>query len=205
VADKQRTLKPRSPLAAVLHPGEHGALDPDGPGVTLRERNDLALVAMIARPGRVADLRAKVKDGLGLDLPEPGRSAQGERLLLLWAGLDRWYAVQEGAFGHALQQRLRAAAGDAAALADQSHGQTVLRLEGPRVRDLLAKGAPVDLDPKVFAVGDVAATTINHTAVQLWRTGLDEYHLIVMRGFARDLWDFLTTMAGEYGYRVAGG
>lgn len=205
MADAEYNLTPRSPLAAVLKPGDHGAVGPDGPGVTLRERRDLALVSIAARPGGAETLNGKIKQGFGVELPAPGRSAHGERVHLLWAGLDRWYAVQEGAFGHVLKQQLYQAIGDSGALVDQSHGQTVLRLEGPNVRDTLAKGAPIDLDPKVFAPGDVAATTINHTSVLIWRTALDEYHVVVMRGFARDLFEFLTTMAGEFGYRVVAG
>ena len=39
---------------------------------------------------------------------------------------------------------------------DQSDSRLVLRLSGPRVRDVLAKGVPVDLHPKAFKPGDVA-------------------------------------------------
>ena len=203
MAETTTPLTPRSPLDAVRVPGNYGTVGPDGPGVRLRERRNLALVAFMASSGDGDTLGKAAKSGLGLDLPPPNRMSLGDELSLLFAGQNRWYALAERSDGPVLCKRLADALGTKATLADQSHGQTVLELSGPDARAVLAKGVPIDLDPKVFAVGDVAATSMNHVHILLWRTGLDSYEIMVMRGFARDLWDFLTTMAGEFGYQIA--
>jgi sarcosine oxidase subunit gamma len=195
-------LRPVSPLDAVREPGNHGTLGPDGPGVTLSEVRDVALVAvMAARRDRAALARA-VDAGLGLALPEPNRSSGDAGLMLAFAGFNKWLAIGAKTDGPALMSRLGRALGDTATLADQSHGQTVLEIAGPAAREVLAKGAPVDLHPKVFAFGDVALTHMNHLHVLLWRQSLDSYRLVVMRSFARDLHTFLATQAAPVGYRV---
>ena len=63
--------------------------------------------------------------------------------------------------------RLRGRIGLFAAVADQSDSRLVLRLSGPRVRDVLAKGVPLDLHPKVFKPGDVATTLVAYIGVQI--------------------------------------
>ncbi len=52
-------------------------------------------------------------------------------------------------------------------MSDQSDARLVLHLSGPRVRDVLAKGVPIDLHPKVFKPGDVATTLIAYIGVQI--------------------------------------
>lgn len=195
-------LAPVSPLAAVWTPGDHGRLGPDGPGVHFAERRDLALVSLAGRRNADAGLAEAVAGGLDLALPGPNESAVGDGLSLIWVGLERWLALAADCDGPALVRRLAAALGSSAALADQSHGSSVLALSGPQVRTVLAKATPVDVDPAAFPAGRVASTVMNHTSVQLWRTGETDYLVIVHRGFARDLFEFLTTMAREVGYRI---
>jgi sarcosine oxidase subunit gamma len=50
--------------------------------------------------------------------------------------------------------------GQFAAIVDQSHGRTLLRVTGPRVRDALAKGLAIDLHPREFKTGYAAVTAV---------------------------------------------
>ena len=47
-----------------------------------------------------------------------------------------------------------------ASINDISGGQTIIRLRGARARDLLNKGCPLDLHPRVFGVGQCAQSHI---------------------------------------------
>ena len=49
-----------------------------------------------------------------------------------------------------------------ASISDQSGGRTLLRLSGPHARDVLAKGLPIDLDPRAFPLGSAATSAISH-------------------------------------------
>ena len=92
-----------------------------------------------------------------------------------------------------------------ASISDQSGGRTVLRIGGPRARDVLAKGLPVDLDPRAFPLGSAATSTISLMGVQIWQTDDTRcYDIALFRSVSASFWRWLTASAGEYGYEVVG-
>jgi sarcosine oxidase subunit gamma len=185
--------------------GVYGPADDAGGGVVFRERRDIAIVSVVARPGGSDALARAAQENLGVEWPGPNESAQGQDFHVLFAGLDRWNVVGEGEEGPTLLARLHEGLGESAALADQSHGLCIIEMAGPRVFDVLAKGTAVDMNPQSFSVGRSVATGANHLAVHLWRVGNDRVMVTVLRSFARDLFEFLSTMSLEYGYRVDAG
>ena len=54
-------------------------------------------------------------------------------------------------------------------LVDVSQRQAGLAVDGPRARDLIASGCPLDLDPESFPVGMCARTLFAKAEVVLWR------------------------------------
>ena len=84
-----------------------------------------------------------------------------------------------------LQAELDAALqGLAHSLVDVSQRQSALLVSGPRARDLLASGCPLDLDPEAFPAGMCARTLLAKAEVVLWRRSAEEYHLEVARSFS---------------------
>jgi len=83
-----------------------------------------------------------------------------------------------------------------AAVADQSGGYRIWRFRGPGVRDLLQSGVFLDLHPKAFAPGAVAATTLAHMSVTLWRRAdADVFEAAVPSSYA----DAFATWLGHVG------
>lgn len=192
----------RSPLDAVWIPGVHGSPGPGGPGITVTRRSGLAAVQLDARRGKAEALRGAVADAFGIGLPDPGRAISAGDMRALWLGPDRWLVLAAG--DHGLEARLRAVAEPAGGIVvDQGHGRAVLRVEGPLVRAVLAKGTGVDLHPRTFAENAVAQTALFHLAVTLdRRRGTGTFDIHAMRGFARSLYESLCEAAAEFGYRV---
>jgi sarcosine oxidase, subunit gamma len=119
-------------------------------------------------------------------------------------GPDEWLLTAPGD-GDGLESRLREAlAGRHFALVDVGDNTTVLRIEGPRVLDVLAKGCPLDLHPRVFGPGRVAQSLIGKVEVIVHQTGESVFELHVRRSFADYLLAFLLEAASEWGYALGG-
>lgn len=84
-----------------------------------------------------------------------------------------------------------------------SGGQTVVRLAGSKVCDVLAKGCTLDFHPRVFKPGDCAQSTLGKAPITIRQ--IDEapaYDIVVRRSFADYLWLWLQDGAKEYGLAV---
>ncbi|WP_405604963.1 sarcosine oxidase subunit gamma [Streptomyces sp. NBC_01410] len=139
---------------------------------------------------------------LGLQLPlEPNTVVRAGDLHALWLGPDEWLVVAPPGSGPGLENRIRAAAGDEpAAVTDVSAQRTTLLVTGPRARDLLAHGCPLDLHPRALGPGRCAQTTLARAQVVL--VARDEpragFWLLVRSSFAGYLADWLLDAASEY-------
>ena len=101
----------------------------------------------------------------------------------------------------ALEARIRSAAVAAGgAAADVSAQRIVVRLTGPRVRQLLAKGCAIDLHPRVFGFGDSAQTTLGRAGIVLLGPSDAGYDFVVLvrSSFAGYLADWLLDAAAEF-------
>lgn len=197
-----RTLHPVSALAGIAVAGRYGK--PDGePGVTIEERVGLGLATVAARKGKAADLHAAVFSAYGVRLPDSSRVAQGSQVSFVGYGAGQWLAVSETLANEALAQELGQKLKGLASISDQSGGRTVLRLSGPRARDVLAKGLPIDLDPRAFPLGSAATSTISLMGVQLWQTDdTKSYDIAIFRSVSASFWRWFTASAAGFGYEV---
>lgn len=173
-----------SPLASVALQGRFGA-DKGAPGVSFSVRHPLSIVTVIARAGKGKAVAASLSS----------YDAQ-------WAGPEQYFVVAAGRSEGALYRELKAELDGIASVSDQSHGRVIIRVEGPKVRNVLAKGTSVDLHTDEFAVGKSALTQMAHVGVHLTRVGEDAFDLSVFRGFAESFWEWITTQAEEFGYQV---
>ncbi len=197
-----RPLHPMSALAGIAVPGRHGAQG-GAPGVTIAERAGLGLATVAARKGHGEALKQAVAKAYGVDLPDGSHVVQGPLVGFVGYGPGQWLAVSEPLGGEALARELAQTLKGLASISDQSGGRTVLRVGGPRARDVLAKGLPIDLDPRVFPLGSAATSTISLMGVQLWQ--IDDtrsYDIAIFRSVSASFWRWLTASAGEFGYEV---
>ena len=156
------------------------------------------------RAGAQAEaLEAAVASAYGVELPTSSRVAQGSQLSFIGYGPGQWLAVSESLANEALARDSPRKLAGLASISDQSGGRTVLRISGPRARDVLAKGLPIDLDPRAFPLGSAATSAISHMGVQLWQ--IDDtrsYDIAIFRSLSESFWRWLTASAAEFGYEV---
>jgi methylglutamate dehydrogenase subunit D len=170
-------------------------------GVTMTARTDVCVANLLARRGREPALSALVKARYGLDLPGTPNAVCNAAHALVWAGPGQWLLIAD-------QKENFAELSELAAVSDQSDGRAALRLSGPHVRDMLAKGCMIDLHPSAFPSGAVAMTSVAHINVHLWRVdeqprdGNAVFDILVPRSMASSFWSWATASAAEYGRRV---
>ena len=197
-----RSLRPVSALAGVAAPGRYGKND-GAPAVTIAERRGFGIATVAARKGQAAALKTAVTEAYGVALPDDSRVAQGQQVNFVGYGPGQWLAVSESLTGEALARDLAARLKGLASISDQHGGRTVLRLSGPRARDVLAKGLPIDLHPRGFAPGNAATSTISLMGVQLWQVDdAPTYDIALFRSVSESFWRWLTASAAEFGYEV---
>lgn len=117
---------------------------------------------------------------------KPNTVARGADHDVLWLGPDEWLVRSNGAVAAgALEAKLaQAVQGLYAAAVDVGSGYTVVEVSGARARDVLARGCPLDLHPRVFGVGQCAQSHYFKASITLVPTGDDSYDIIVRRSFA---------------------
>ena len=182
-------------------PGHYGA---DGTaGVTLTLRNDLALAMVIARRAQHDRLALRVRDTFGIELPTTTRRSEAGPTAFVWSGPGQWLACAEGIEPRTFETRLQSELAGLASVSDQSDGRVVVRVSGPRARDMLAKGVMVDLHPRAFGPGDAAVTSIAYIGAHLWQVdATPTYELAAYRSFAASFWRWLLDAGAEFGVAV---
>ncbi|MGW1892572.1 sarcosine oxidase subunit gamma [Streptomyces sp. NPDC002004] len=199
MADTALTAQRRSPLARAAHHMAAATRSSRG-AVRLAELPFLAQVNVrLDAKGAAADAV-----GLALDLPlplEPNTVVQAGELTALWLGPDEWLLVGRPGTQRDLESRIRSAAADEpVSVTDVSAQRTTLLVAGPRARDLLSHGCPLDLHPRVFGAGRCAQTTLGRAQIVL--VSRDEpragFWVLVRSSFAGYLTDWLLDAATEY-------
>lgn len=170
--------------------------------VQLAEVPFLSMVNLRVDPAGPA--AARVASVLGAGLPtEPNTVVSPGEYAVLWLGPDEWLVVgpDTGVRGPAsLVSSLREALdGERGSAVDLSANRTTVEVSGPRARDVLENGCPLDLHPRVFYPGRCAQTVLARTQVVLWQTGPQpSYRLLVRCSFADYLAAWLTDAAREH-------
>jgi sarcosine oxidase subunit alpha len=161
--------------------------------VTLRELPFRPQLGVRAVPGSASG--ARVERALGVALPTRSGQVTGEArgLHCIWISPDEFLAVdasreQEHGEAEALAAVLdddRPGAGRLPGqIMDLSGNRTILELAGPRSREVLEKGAHVDLHPRAFAVGQAASTLLGPVPVIIHRTEEQTYRIYPRSSFA---------------------
>ena len=191
-----------SGLAGVAVPGRFGKTD-GTPGVHLSERAGLGLATVATHRGQGEALKQKVREAYGVDLPDRSIIVQEPTVSFVGIGPGQWLAVSESLKHDALARDLAKQLKGLASVSDQSDGRTVIRIGGPRARNTLAKGLPIDLDPRAFPKDGAATSVISLMGVQLWQVDdAPTYDIAVFRSLSGSFWRWLTASAAEFGYEV---
>ena len=190
-----------SALEGHVEAGRHGASLSEEPGVVLEEMLPGAVVQLngVSEP----DLLVGVLSRIGVEgSPQPRRGLAGEHGDLLWTGADQWWIVEWERETDAADARALCGAGDVTAL-DLGHARTVVRMAGPMVREVLAKGCSLDVDG--LESGFCGQTRLGPFSIVLHCRSGGCFDIYVFRSFGLAMWEWLADEAAEFGYEIRGG
>ena len=167
--------------------------------LSIRELPYLAQVDFRTDPND-ASIMQRLASSLEFDLPVVPNTvtSRGDRRAL-WLGPDEWLVVgpedQEKTLVQSLLDGLGGAFGS---VIDVSANRTTLKVFGPKARDVLAQGIPLDLDPRSFGPRRCAQTLLAkaHVIVEA-RDEEAALHLYIRASFASYVADWLLDAAAE--------
>lgn len=190
-----------SPLATIARLGKR-ELHADGQACLLDELPLQDILTLRGNAANPAFVQA-VSNTTGLALPVQANSASlgsgaQSGTQLLWLGPDEWLLKLPLGQGVAMEATLRSALqGQHYAVVQVGSGNTTLTLQGPGAADLLARGCPLDLHPRVFGTGALAQSHIaKANVVLLCLQAGQSYEITVRRSFASYLFNWLCEAGG---------
>ncbi|WP_421698008.1 sarcosine oxidase subunit gamma [Ancylobacter sp.] len=181
--------------------GRYGATGEPGVTVCTTETPFIALV--VARNGFAASVAARLGRAFGVEVADRPGAAIGAASTVIGTGPGRFLVLST--LEPDLEGTLRALLGAEAAVTEQSDATVAFDLTGAKVPDLLAKGALIDLDARVFRPGDAATTVIAHIGVTLWRVSETDWRFLVARSFEASFTRFLVASGAEFGLALENG
>jgi sarcosine oxidase subunit gamma len=176
---------------------------PKARGVRLREIGDLGKIDLRGEPADRAFMSA-VGRSLDLLLPtEPCTSIRQNGRSALWLGPDQWLITCARDEIADVRAKLDDGLGSVhAAVTDVSAGRVVFRLSGPGARDVLAKGCPLDLHPRMVRPGYVAGSVLAKITALIHLAEDDVIDLHIGRSFADYLWAWLENAGLDHGVTI---
>jgi sarcosine oxidase subunit gamma len=193
----------RSPLAAFGLPARAAAQGPAAvreADVLLGERPHRCQLDLRGNPAD-PDFLDAVRKAAGVALPqEPNTVARAGELRALWLGPNEWLLVgPPGREAELLPAIAGALAGRHAGVTDVSEARTAILVAGPKARELLAKGCPLDFHPRAFAPGQCAQSGLAgaNVIIELVDDG-PTFEIGVLDSFADHLWRWLERAGADW-------
>lgn len=153
-----------------------------------------------------ATFREGVQAATGLALPlTANRVTAANQRKAIWLGPNEWWIQgPAGSEGEIAESLRRALAGQHVAITDVSESRTSIRVAGPRARDLIQKGCPIDFHPRAFGPGQAVQSGLAGANVVIEQ--IDDqpsYDIYVLNSFADHLWRWLHAGGRDYSIAIA--
>ncbi len=206
MSSESTEMRRGSPLVEFL--AEHPPVEHDASRSV--EMCELAFWGHVNLRGNSGDeaFQGAVEKAVGARAPvAPNTIARTGERAIVWMGPDEWLVVSPPESREGVADGLEEAlSGLHVAVNDISSGQTIIRLHGPRARDLLNKGCPLDLHSRVFGPGRCAQSHIGKSnALIIQVDDVPTYDVIIRRSFADYLARWMLHSGMEYDIAVVSG
>jgi methylglutamate dehydrogenase subunit D len=162
-------------------------------------RETLTLASFAAFKDKKDQVKAAIRERYDVDLPDTPQRVEGKDIAFIWAGPDQWIAIAEREQNRDIEVELKPLLDGLSSVVDQSDARAVVQISGPRARNVLAKGVPIDLHPRAFKANNVAITHASHIGIIFWQ--IDDaptYQIAMFRSFADSFAHWLLESSAEF-------
>lgn len=134
----------------------------------------------------------------GCEMPGQRRITHSDGNALAWMSPDELLLVVPYASAEATVAEVASAlAGTHHLVANVSDARQLITLDGPGLRDVLAKGSPADLRPGSFPVGEIRRTRLGQVACAVWLSTPTRAQLVCFRSVAPFVFEWLAETSKE--------
>ncbi|OUS05050.1 sarcosine oxidase subunit gamma [Rhodobacterales bacterium 52_120_T64] len=161
---------------------------------------EAGLRGMITLRGDLSSVQLKsaVSAVVGLGIPTQRKINRGPKGGVAWMSPDELLLLVDYDNADAIVAEITTAmAGEHHMAVNVSDARAVFLIEGQGAREVLAKGAPVDLSTDAFRVGDLRRSRIGQLAAAFWMTEDDHFELVCFRSVGAFMFDWLSNAARE--------
>ena len=161
---------------------------------------EAVLRGMITLRGNLSSpqLKAAVSAAVGLDIPAQRKVNHGPKGGVAWMSPDELLLLVDYDKADAVTAEISTAlAGEHHMVVNVSDARAVFLIEGQGAREVLAKGAPVDLSSEAFGAGDLRRSRIGQLAAAFWMIEDEVFELVCFRSVGAFMFDWLSNAAKE--------
>ncbi len=145
-----------------------------------------------------ATLKTAILGAVGLGIPAQRKVNHGPMGGVAWMSPDEVLLLVDYDKADAITADIATAlSGEHHMVVNVSDARAVFLIAGQGDREVLAKGAPVDLSPDAFGVGDLRRTRIGQLAAAFWMVDDETFELVCFRSVGAFMFDWLSTAARE--------
>ena len=162
--------------------------------------SDAGLRGMITLRGDLESdaLQRAVKSVTGLAVPALRRVTSNAQGLVAWMSPDELLLLVDYASADEVVAELGALlAAEHHLVVNVSDARAMFRLDGGGAREVLAKGAPVDLSRGVFGKEEIRRSRIGQVAAAFWTLDGENFEVVCFRSVGAFVFDWLCNAAAE--------
>lgn len=165
--------------------------------VTVTEAGLRGMITLRGDLGSAA-MKDAVKSVVGVTLPKQREVKSGEGGSVAWMSPDELLLFVDYDKADVLVARLQAALSDEHHLVvNVSDARATFVLRGVGPREVIAKGAPVDMSRGVFGKREIRRTRIGQIAAAVWTLDGETFEIICFRSVGAFMFDWLSVAAAK--------
>lgn len=169
--------------------------------VSVKELPLTTHVGLRAEPETTA--HANIAKATGVGLPGKVREIAGsaqDDVAVLWISPDEFLAISATENEELIAKLEEALGEERGHVVDLSANRTIVELAGPAAIEVLRKGCPADLHPRVFENNQAITTTLARVPVLLWRVDANTWRILPRASFAEHIAMWLMDAMVEFNH-----